>query len=454
MIAAEATEVRTGRDGGRSLRQSVPRSSHGDWAPAPDREDPIDILRRQDESRDPRLVPIRHGRMLRSPLAFFRGSAAIMAADLARTPITGITVQSCGDAHLANFGVFAAPDGRLVFDISDFDETLAAPWEWDLKRLAASFAIAGRDRGFGDKARARCVLAAAGAYRASMRDFAGMRTIDVWYARLDVGALAAHWADVARAGGEDDLPAHERLTVVTDGRSRIAGEPAVVMPLEELVGGAEADGLETRLRGYLEQYRGTVGPERSALLAAYEPVDVAQRVAGVGGVGTRAWIVLLLGRDADDPLFLQIKEAGPSVLEPFVDARVPRNQGRRVVEGQHLMQVTGDILLGWLHDDGDADGRPRDYYVRQLWDATPPVPIDTMPPEDLAAHARVCGWTLARAHARTGDRFAIAGYLGSGDRFDRALVRFAEAYADQNERDHAALAEAVRAGLLEADPER
>jgi hypothetical protein len=281
-----------------------------------------------------------------------------------------------------------------------------------------------------------------------------MRTIDVWYARLDVGALAAHWADVARAGGEDDLPAHERLTVVTDGRSRIAGEPAVVMPLEELVGGAEADGLETRLRGYLEQYRGTVGPERSALLAAYEPVDVAQRVAGVGGVGTRAWIVLLLGRDADDPLFLQIKEAGPSVLEPFVDARVPRNQGRRVVEGQHLMQVTGDILLGWLHDDGDADGRPRDYYVRQLWDATPPVPIDTMPPEDLAAHARVCGWTLARAHARTGDRFAIAGYLGSGDRFDRALVRFAEAYADQNERDHAALAEAVRAGLLEADPER
>jgi uncharacterized protein (DUF2252 family) len=443
----------------------APRSGHADWAPAPDRADPVTTLTRQDATRTPQLVPIRYGRMSRSPLAFFRGAAAIMAGDLAATPVTGIEVQLCGDAHLSNFGAFAAPDRRLVFDVNDFDETLPGPWEWDIKRLAASVAVAGRDRELGAPARAKAIGAAVRAYREAMRSFAAMRTLDVWYARLDVDEQLARWSahrsasrrrgldrNLAKARRKDSLRALDKLTVTSDGRPRILSDPPLVVPLSELIAGDEEERVRVRLADYLERYRETLEPDRRRLLAGYRPVDMAHKVVGVGSVGTRAWIVLLLGRDDADPLFLQLKEAGSSVLEPFAGPSRATNQGRRVVEGQRLMQAASDIFLGWLHVDPDLGGGPRDYYVRQLWDAKASAPLDTMSAGDLADYAGICGWTLARSHARSGDRFAIAAYLGATDRFERALVAFAETYADQNERDFAALARAVKTGTVEADP--
>jgi uncharacterized protein (DUF2252 family) len=449
---------------GRAARAAAPRSSHADWAPAEDRRDPVATLTLQAETRTPQLVPIRYGRMLRSASAFFRGAAAIMAADLRDTPVSGIRVQCCGDAHLANFGAFAAPDRSLVFDLNDFDETLPGPWEWDVKRLSASLAVAGRDRGFAPSDRADAILAAVRAYREAMRSFAAMRTIDVWYARLDVDQQVAGWSEslsrsqrrgldeqIAKARRKDSLRALGRLTVAVDGRPHIVSDPPLVVPLEELLDGADEVQVRAQLRGHLQDYTQTLRHDRRQLLGGYRPVDIAHKVVGVGSVGTRAWIVLLLGRDDADPLFLQLKEAEASVLEPFAGPSRATNQGRRVVEGQRLMQAASDVFLGWLHVERDLDGRPRDYYVRQLWDAKASAHVDTMSATQTAAYAEICGWTLARAHARSGDRFAIAAYLGAGDRFDRALLTFAETYADQNERDHAALAQAVKSGAIEAD---
>jgi uncharacterized protein (DUF2252 family) len=452
---------------GKAARTVAPRASHARWEPAPDRPDPVATLKRQALTRTAELVPIRNGRMLRSPFAFFRGAAAVMAADLAETPVCGIRVQLSGDAHLSNFGSFAAPDRSLVFDLNDFDETLPGPWEWDVKRLAASIAVAGRDRGFAPAGRREATLAAVKAYRRAMWTFAGMRTIDVWYARLDLAEQFERWAGEASAEErknldktltrfrtKDNLRALAKLTHTIDGEPRIVSDPPLVVPLRDLLPAAEEVEVRERLMGYLRTYRDTLQNDRSQLLDGYRPVDMAHKVVGVGSVGTRAWIVLMLGRDDTDPLFLQLKEAGRSVLEPYAGRGAIGNQGRRVVEGQRLMQAASDVFLGWVRVARDSDGRRRDYYVRQLWDAKGSAPLETMNPGELAAYCEICGWTLARAHARTGDRAAIASYLGRSDRFDQALATFAETYADQNELDFEALAAAVSAGEVEAEMDR
>jgi uncharacterized protein (DUF2252 family) len=455
----------TGADRGKAARAAAPRSSHGDWEPTADRFDPIAILEQQATARSPELVPIRHGRMMKTPFAFFRGAAAIMAADLAGTPITGLDVQLCGDAHLSNFGVYAAPDRELVFDVNDFDETLPGPWEWDVKRLAASFAVAGRDRGLEASERREAILAAMRSYRGTMREFADMRTLDVWYARLDVAQQFARWVQGRGAGArrdadralekarrKDSSRAVAKLTRNENGTPRIISQPPLIVPLDELLPAADAERLEQNLDRLLREYARTLQSDRRHLLGGYRPVDAAHKVVGVGSVGTRAWIVLMLGRDADDPLVLQIKEAQRSVLEPYMRRARQANQGQRVVHGQRMMQAASDVFLGWLRvKDAPYDHATRDFYVRQLWDAKESATIEEMDGYQLARYAEVCGWTLARAHARTGDRAAIAAYLGGSDRFDKALATFAETYADQNERDHAALAAAVEAGRLEAD---
>jgi uncharacterized protein (DUF2252 family) len=410
------------------------------------------------------LVPIRYGRMLTSPFAFFRGSAAVMAADLAQTPVSGLRAQLCGDAHLANFGAFAAPDRRLVFDLNDFDETLPGPWEWDLKRLGASIAIAARERGFRRKQRRSILLASMREYREAMREFAQMRNLEVWYARFDVETwlgrlrrmaprkeLKELERNIAKAQTKDNLKALDRLTHRVDGELRIVSDPPLIVPIEELsFQGISRDVLEAPILELLGEYRKTLSSDRRRLLDGYRYVHLAHKVVGVGSVGTRAWIVLLTGRDEGDPLFLQCKEAAESVLEPYAGKSHYRHHGARVVQGQWLMQAASDILLGWLTGP-DADGTRRNFYVRQLWDWKRSVDLDAMLPEEMANYGRVCGWTLARAHARSGDRVAIAAYLGSGAVFDRAIADFSELYADQAEKDHRGLADAVKAGRLEAE---
>lgn len=446
---------------GKAARAAVPRSSHGDWAPA--ERDPLPILTAQDESRVQELVPIRYGRMLASPFAFFRGGAAVMAADLAQTPTTSLTAQLCGDAHLSNFGVFSAPDRRLVFDCNDFDETCPGPFEWDVKRLAASVAVAGRQLGFKKREREKATLGAAAAYRTSMRSFAGMRNIDVWYSRIDVESrLAGLRSEVdskrfrqierglAKAQSKDSMRALRKLTREDDGRLRIVSDPPLITPLAELTDAADA---EEQLQAVLDAYLESLNEDRRHLAASYRYVDAAMKVVGVGSVGTRAWIVLLLGRDSGDPLFLQAKEAQRSVLEPYAGASRFRNHGRRVVEGQRLMQAASDVFLGWIGVEG-LDGQQRSFYVRQLWDGKGSATIESMSPTDLAAYAALCGEALARAHARSGERIAIASYLGGGESFDKALARFAEAYADQNERDYERLVDAVASGEIEAETEQ
>ena len=448
----------TGADG-KAVRATAPRSAHAGWQPAQDRFDPVQILAEQDRARTPQLVPIRHDRMLTSPLAFFRGSAAIMAADLAGTPVTGLRVQLCGDAHLSNFGGFAAPDRSLVFDLNDFDETLPGPWEWDIKRLAASIEVAGRDRGFAAGAVRDAVLATVRAYREAMRTFAEMRTIDVWYARLDIDQQFAELAqrvrgrrrrkmekDLTKARSKNSLRALQKLTHTVDGQPHIISDPPLIVPLKDLVGEAEAEHVREQLATYWRSYQQSLQSDRRQLLRGYRPVDMAHKVVGVGSVGTRAWIVLTLGRDAADPLFLQLKEAQRSVLEPFAGRSRVTNQGRRVVDGQRMVQAASDVLLGWFRIERDTDGRRRDYYVRQLWDAKASVPVEQLSADELTLYGEICGWTLARAHARTGDRAALASYLGRSDRFDRALATFAKTYADRNERDYEAFAAAVKAG--------
>ncbi len=447
---------------GKAARSTAPRSAHGDWEPAPDRADPIAILAAQESSRVPELVPLRHARMAASPFAFFRGAAAVMAADLASTPDSGLRVQACGDAHLSNFGIFAAPDRRLVFDLNDFDETLPGPWEWDVKRLVASFEIAGRERGFKRRQCSAAVLAAAASYREAMRGFSSLRNLELWYARLDIeAALARVEAEdpaatkrlrksVAKAHAKNNLRALERLTRVVDGELRIVSEPPLIVPAEELLPEAEAADLEQFLLGVLADYRETLPADRRHLLDGYRFRHIARKVVGVGSVGTRAWIVLMTGADDSDPLFLQAKEAEASVLEPYAGASQFPNHGRRVVEGQRLMQAASDIFLGWCPATG-VDGKQRHFYVRQLWDGKRSVEVEGLSPRGLEVYARLCGWTLARAHARSGDRVAIGAYLGGGDSFERAIAEFAGRYADQNEHDHAALVAAIDRGSLAAE---
>jgi uncharacterized protein (DUF2252 family) len=448
---------------GKAARAEVPRSSHAEIA-FPKRRDPIALLEEQATSRVPDLVPIRYGRMLVSPFAFYRGGALIMAADLAPTPHSGLRVQLCGDAHLSNFGVFGSPERNLIFDINDFDETAPGPWEWDVKRLAASFAIGGRENGFSDQDRRAVVLATVGSYREAMTMFAGMHNLEVWYSHLSVERAAAEFtagvdpkrlkkaeADIAKSRTKDSMHAFEKLTHLVDGEARIISDPPLIVPIEELFPtGTEHEALMDELRTLIRGYRRTLETDRRHLLEQFRFVDLARKVVGVGSVGTRAWIALMLGADDQDPLFLQVKEAERSVLEQFAGKSEYTNCGQRVVAGQRLMQATSDIFLGWQHVTSGLDGKERDFYLRQLKDWKGSFPFEAAVPAGAAAYGKACGWTLARAHARSGDRIAIASYLGKSDVFDQAIALFAETYADQNQRDYEALKGAVESGRLDA----
>ena len=448
---------------GKAARTEVSRSSHAEFTVGPERADPLTLLEGQGLNRVPELLPIRYGRMASSAFAFFRGAALPMANDLAHTPRSGLTVQACGDAHLANFGVFASPERHLVFDINDFDETLPGPWEWDVKRLATSLEIAGRAREYSAKKRRRIVLAAVAAYRRAMRAFAGMDSLDVWYAHADMAGIEAV-TDVRLAGRQrtelartaakartkDSLGALDRFASVGDGEPRLNAEPPLILPIRDIVGSAASrTTTEQRLRHMLHAYGETLDPERRVLLDRYRLVDMARKVVGVGSVGTRSWMLLLL-EDGRHPLFLQAKEAGPSVLEAFVEASEYDNCGQRVVVGQRLMQAVSDIFLGWVRASG-LDGKERDFYLRQLRDWKGSADIETMLPDGMLAYGEVCGLTLARAHARSGDRIAMAAYLGGGPSFDVAVREFAESYADQNERDHQSLVDAIASGRITAE---
>jgi len=448
---------------GKAARAEVPRRTHGEWEPAPHRPDPVEFLEEQAETRVPELVPIRYGRMLVSPFTFYRGAAYLMASDLSFGPRSGLHAQLCGDAHLSNFGIFAAPDRRLVFGVNDFDETHPGPFEWDVKRLVASFAVAGRDRGFDEKTRARVNVGVSAAYREAMHSFATMRNLDVWYARIDVDELVAQFREqasaqqrkrmaknLAKTRSKDSLAAFNKLTDTgANGEPRIHSDPPLIVPIDELAPGTE-DEVREALRELVRKYRRTLQGDRRRLIERFRLVDAARKVVGVGSVGTRAWIILMLGRDNEDPLFMQAKEAEASVLEPFLGKSEFTNHGQRVVEGQRLMQAASDIMLGWLHTTG-LDGVERDFYLRQLWDNKGSALVDAMEPNALMAYGRVCGATLAKAHARSGDAIAIASYLGTSDVFDRAMATFAEAYADQNERDYDALKKAVDSGRVQAE---
>jgi uncharacterized protein (DUF2252 family) len=447
---------------GRTARAECPRASHAALDLLPDR-DPVAILTAQAPARVPELVPIRYGRMLVSPFTFYRGAAAVMAHDLSNTPRAGLQAQLCGDAHLANFGGYASPERTLVFDLNDFDETLPGPFEWDVKRLAASFEIAGRDRQFTDVQRKTAVVGVVRAYREAMRRFAAMSNLELWYSRLDAAALEAELRRrqatkqvqrmgqaEAKARTKDSMKAFSKLTHEVDGEARIVSDPPLIVPISELAEGSgiTAEAWAQELHTLYRNYRRTLQRDRRHLLEQFEMVDLARKVVGVGSVGTRCFILLLLGLDNGDPLFLQIKEAQESVLEPMLGKTEFSNHGQRVVEGQRLMQAVSDIFLGWLHVDKTLDGAPRDFYFRQLWDWKTSADLDTILPKGLEAYAEVCGWTLARAHARSGDRVAIGEYLGKGAVFDQAVSEFAVAYADQNEKDHAALRKAADEGRI------
>ena len=445
---------------GKAARAAAPRAEQGEWAPASDRSDPVDLLEEQAASRVEELVPIRYGRMLVSPFTFFRGAAYPMAADLAGAPRTGLEVQLCGDAHLSNFGAFGAPDRRLIFSINDFDETLPGPFEWDVKRLVASFAVAGRDRGFDAKQRRAINHAVVRAYREGIRSFAAMRNLDLWYSRIDVDQMLAQAAqranpkvqkrferNIAKAQSKDSIKAFAKLTTMVDGEPRIASDPPLIVPIEEVASGVALEEIDAFVHGVIRSYRRTLTADRRRLLERFRYVHAARKVVGVGSVGTRAWIVLMLGRDDSDPLFLQIKEAQASVLEPFLGKSTYAKHGQRVVEGQRLTQAASDIMLGWITVSG-LDGASREFYIRQLWDGKGSALVELMEPRTMRAYAKICGFALAKAHARSGDAIAIGSYLGGGDSFERALASFAETYADQNERDYDALKNAAAAGRV------
>jgi uncharacterized protein (DUF2252 family) len=452
---------------GRTARQHAPRPGHGRWEPAPDRLDPVTLLEEQAASRVPDLVPIRYGRMLASPFTFYRGAALIMAADLARTPVTGVTVQLCGDAHMSNFGLFGTPERQMLFDINDFDETLPGPWEWDVKRLAASFEIMGRDRGFSQADRQAVVMAGVQEYRNRMRRAAGMGSLDAWYEHFEVGMLlklVRQEVRVKRVGKGDRQAVEEMVSKArtrdstrvfakraqeVEGELRIVADPPVIIPIEDIVPpGSEWENPTPLIKKLLSSYRRTLSRHHHPL-EEYRYVHSAYKMVGVGSVGTRCYIMLLIGRDTNDPLFLQVKEAQPSVLECFLGASTYPHHGERVVAGQRLMQAATDIFLGWQRIKG-LDGVSRDYYVRQFHDWKGSADVETLLVPGATLYARICGATLARAHARWGDRIAIASYLGKSDTFDRAIAGFSEAYADQNERDYAAFAAAVDSGRLVA----
>jgi uncharacterized protein (DUF2252 family) len=439
---------------GRAARRVAPRSSQAEWAPAPDRPDPIDLLVAQARDRIPDLIPIRYSRMMASPFAFMRGSAIVMAHDLASTPRTGIQAQLCGDAHLMNFGAYASPERALLFDLNDFDETLPGPWEWDIKRLAASFVVAGRDNGFDAAECHEAAQASVASYRQRMAEFSEMGELEVWYSRVSEEEVRGLLSDararkvtakklsksVRKARGRDSLQALSKLTRVVDGRRMINDDPPLLVRIPE------GDEIRTQIYAILEGYKRTLQEDRRRLLGRYRFVDAARKVVGVGSVGTRAYVVLLEGRDENDPLFLQIKEAGASVLEGHVLSSTYEHHGHRVVAGQRLMQAVSDIFLGWFRGKGG-----RDFYWRQLKDMKGSANVEDMAPDELVLYAGLCGWTLARAHARSGDRLQIAGYLGKSERFDVAIADFAQAYADQTERDHAALCAAVKSGRVATD---
>jgi len=400
--------------------------------------------------------------MLASQFSYFRGAALPMAADLAVTPVSGLAVQACGDAHLSNFGAYASPERAMVFDLNDFDETLPAPWEWDVKRLAASLEVAARSNGYRSGQRRRIVTAGVRRYRDAMRGFAGQSSLAVWYARADIGELREQFGSqlrardrkhadrqVAKAQSWDSLRQLEQLTSRVDGTPRIAADPPLLIPLADLVSSqADEASVRAELRSLLGRYRHSLQTDRRYLLDQFEMADIARKVVGVGSVGTRCWIVLMLGRDTSDPLFLQVKEAQRSVLEDFAGASEYGNHGQRVVAGQRLMQAASDIFLGWHRSQAESDGMPRDYYIRQLRDWKMSANIETLTPDTMRAYAELCGWTLARAHARSGDRIAIAAYLGRSDAFDQAITEFSAAYANQNERDYQALAAAAASGRV------
>ncbi|MBE7699783.1 DUF2252 domain-containing protein [Oerskovia sp. Sa1BUA8] len=451
------------RQEGRAARTLLPRSTTATWEPPADRRDPVGILTAQNASRVPDLVPLRMGRMAATPFSFFRGAAAVMAADLGTGPRSGLTVQLCGDAHLANFGGFASPERSLVFDVNDFDETHHGPFEWDVQRLAASLEIAGRHRDLPPAARQQIVLAAARAYRETLRTFGDMGHLDVWHVQLRGTEVVEKWRDsvprsvvdnlgkaLRKARTKDRQKARRRLTRVDDdGELRFRSDPPLLVPVRELFDDDEQSRLLQVVVGALSDYGESLTGARRVLLERYRLVDLARRVVGVGSVGTRCWVALLVGRDNDDPLFLQVKEAEPSVLEAYTSPSPYPENGRRVVEGQHLLQATSDALLGWNTVQG-ADDRRHDYYFRQLWDWKVSADLDSMVPEAMAAYAQMCAWVLARGHARSGNALAIGSYLGKGDVADRSFAEFATRYADQNELDHRALLDAIAAGDVEA----
>jgi uncharacterized protein (DUF2252 family) len=449
---------------GKAERAAVPRESHAVYDPPAGRADPVALLERQASPRLPELVPIRCGRMLVSPLCFFRGAALLMAGDLAATPSSGLIVQACGDAHLSNFGTFASPERNLLFDVNDFDETLPGPWEWDVKRLAASLEVAARDSQFSRRQRRRIVTASARRYRTAMRAFSAVSNRDIWYARADLGLvrdlflsqITSHRRKVmakglAKAYTRDSMQAFAKLAGVVDSRARIIADPPLIMPLSRLLPGQEDRlGFEAHLDSLIAKYRRTLEANHRFLFDRYQLTDLARMVVGVGSVGTRCWIALFQDRDGSDPLFLQVKEAQPSVLAPFAGASTYANQGQRVVQGQRLMQAASDIFLGWQRTEKALDGQPHDFYVRQLRDWKFSLDLDVMNHRETQIYGELCAWTLARAHARSGESIAIAAYLGKADLFDQAITEFAAAYADQNERDYQALAAAAATGRITA----
>jgi len=467
-IAHPSVEERVER--GKAARAKVPRASHQGWEPSSDRSDPVALLEEQNTTREPDLVPVRHGRMMVSPFTFYRGAAKIMAADLEDTPTAGLDVQLCGDAHLSNFGVYASPERELVFDLNDFDETLPGPFEYDVKRMAASFTIAARNNGYSEEDGRAATLASVNAYRMAVHEYAAMRTMQIWYDHMsaddvmravDVAARSAeHSGDkkaaraaqktarktAAKAQSRDSLQALSKLAEYVDGQYRIVSQPPIVVRAVDAAKsiGLPAEEIEHLIHEQFREYRATLQDDRRHLLERFEVVDVARKVVGVGSVGTRAFIVLLQGRDQQDPLFLQIKEATASVLEDNLPKSRYAQPGERVVHGQRLMQAASDIFLGWTRGVQDD----RFFYWRQLRDMKGSVAVEGMTPEGLGFYARLCGRTLARAHARSGDPVALATYLGKKDRFDESITDFSLRYADQNDRDYEAFVDAIRSGRL------
>jgi len=454
---------------GKVARKRVPRSSHAVFQAPPERRSPLDVLEEQARTRVPELLPIRYGRMASSPFAFFRGAAAVMAMDLATTPASGLRVQVCGDAHLVNFGIYNSPERRLMFDLNDFDETLPGPWEWDVKRLAASLVVACQDNGFDEASTIDVVRDAVRSYRSSMTSFAAMTNLQVWYSRLEVENLLtmikaraeaaavklpndrvkALKRNVSKFATRDNLQAFAKLTTIVDGEPRFRSEPPLVVPIAELAGAQGQEWLLREAGRILGDYRQSLEDDRRLLAEQYRYRDLARKVVGVGSVGTRAWMVLLVGRDDSDPLLLQFKEATASVMEPYLGASEYDRHGHRVVAGQRVMQAASDIFLGWYRGRG-LDGDEHDFYVRQLRDGKGSIDVATLEPDGMRVYAEACAWTLARAHARSGARIAIASYLGNGRTFDDALTEFAFEYAAQNRRDHAQLVAAIDSGRIAA----